>query len=515
MLFNSVEFFVFLGVVLVGFFALSRTGNLRAVLAWLTAGSFFFYGWWNPVYLLLIGFSILVNYGLGLALARNRSKMLVILGVTFNLGLIGVFKYANFFADALGDFGFVRLDLPDIVLPLAISFFTFQQIAFIVDVYRGKEGEHSLLKYALFVVFFPQLIAGPIVHYKQTIPQLTPARMFDDAWPNLAVGMAYFGFGLFKKLVIADGVALYSTPVFEASEAGVQITFLEAWTAAVAYTFQIYFDFSGYSDMAIGLARMFGVRLPINFNSPYRASSIIDFWRRWHITLSTFLRDYLYIPLGGGRVGQVRRYGNILTVMLLGGLWHGAGWTFILWGALHGVMILINHGFQDLRHRLFPAAGKSGPVTGAICTIFVFLLVVVAWVPFRAESIDSALALLQAMSGFDGLVMPPTYAGLLDPIAGAIGLPVEYRILSFYDGRTQIGYMLLLLAIAWLMPNTHQIMHKVDPALGAPSAVGTLASKFLYWRPNLFWAAVTASAFLISLYMILIGRQDEFLYFQF
>lgn len=515
MLFNSVEFFVFLGVVLAGFFGLARLGNLRAVLAWLTAASFVFYGWWNPVYLLLIGFSILVNYGLGLGLARSRSKPLVILGVAFNLALIGVFKYANFFADALWDFGFARLDLPDIVLPLAISFFTFQQIAFIVDVYRGNEGEHSLMKYALFVVFFPQLIAGPIVHYKQTIPQLTPARMFDDAWQNLAVGMAYFGFGLFKKLVIADGAALYSTPVFEASQAGVQITFLEAWAAAVAYTFQIYFDFSGYSDMAIGLARMFGVRLPINFNSPYRAGSIIDFWRRWHITLSTFLRDYLYIPLGGGRVGQTRRYTNILTVMLLGGLWHGAGWTFILWGALHGLMILINHGFQDLRRHLFPSADKSGPVFTALCIIAVFLLVVVAWVPFRAESIESALALLKAMSGMDGLIMPPTYAGLLDPVAGAIGLPVQYQILSFYDGRAQVGYMLLLLAIAWLMPNTHQIMHKVDPALGAPSAKGTIANTFLYWRPNAVWASVTASAFLVSLYMILIGRQDEFLYFQF
>lgn len=515
MLFNSTEFFIFLGVVLAGFCALSKTRNMAAVLSWLTAASFFFYGWWNPIYLLLIGLSILANYGFGLALVRNRSRVLVVLAVAFNLGLIGVFKYANFFAEALGDLGIASVDLPQIVLPLAISFFTFQQIAFVVDVYRGKEGEHSLLKYALFVVFFPQLIAGPIVHYKQTIPQFTPERMFDAVWPNMAVGISYFAFGLFKKLVIADGIALYSTPVFDGAEAGLQITFLEAWGAAVAYTFQIYFDFSGYSDMAIGLARMFGVKLPVNFNSPYKSRSIIDFWRRWHISLSEFLRDYLYIPLGGGRAGQARRYTNILTVMLLGGLWHGAGWTFILWGAIHGVMILINHAIQDIRGHMPSSKSLSGTLYSGLCVSAVFVLVVVAWVPFRAETLDSAVVMLRAMAGLDGLVLPPTYARITEPVLALVGTQAEYRILNFYDGKIQIGYLALLLAITWFAPNTHQLMHRTDPALNAPSATGTLADRFLCWRPNLVWAAAVAGCFLASAYMILIGRQDEFLYFQF
>ena len=517
MLFSSAEFLLFLGVVLGGFFALSRSGNLKVVIAWLGLSSLFFYGWWNPAYLILICTSITVNYFLAKLLSRRRSFALITLGVSFNLGLIGYFKYANFFADSLASAGILDSGIDEIILPLAISFFTFQQIAFLVDVYRGKENDTPFVKYGLFVVFFPQLIAGPIVHYTQTIPQLTEQRMFGETAQNLAVGLTYFAFGLFKKLVLADGVATYSTPVFDAAEAGVTITFLEAWTAALAYTFQIYFDFSGYSDMAIGLARMFGVRLPINFNSPYKAASIIDFWRRWHITLSTFLRDYLYIPLGGGRAGKYRRYVNILIVMLLGGLWHGAGWTFILWGTVHGVMILINHAAQDVRTfvRGDGAEVRSFAFLRPFSIAFVFALVVISWVPFRAESIESAHHMLSAMAGLNGLVLPPTYENLLSTVLLPLGIDATYQTLNFYDGRTQIGYYALLLAVVWFAPNTHQIMHRFDPALGAPSAAGTLAEKYLAWKPSVIWSVVATGLLLASLYMMFIGRRDEFLYFQF
>ena len=349
MLFNSYEFiFLFLPIVLLGFHLIGKQGHHRVAIAWLVGASLFFYGWWNPAYLLLMLFSVLFNYSVGVSLSNTSgrkllSKTILTIGVSVNLAILGYFKYANFFVDNLNALSGTNLILNEVILPLAISFFTFQQIAYLVDAYRGKTKEYNFLHYCLFVTFFPQLIAGPIVHHKEMLPQFAKDAVYKLRSKHLAIGITIFALGLFKKVVLADGVSVYATPVFNAAEAGVMLTFFEAWGGALAYTFQLYFDFSGYSDMAIGIARMFGIRLPLNFNSPYKATSIIDFWRRWHITLSRFLRDYLYIPLGGSRKGRVRRYINLMTTMILGGLWHGAGWTFLLWGALHGFYLMINH----------------------------------------------------------------------------------------------------------------------------------------------------------------------------
>jgi alginate O-acetyltransferase complex protein AlgI len=333
MLFNSYTFiFIFLPITLLVFFSIGGKGHHRIAIAWLVAASLFFYGWWNPAYLSLILGSILFNYAVGVALSNLQAqssashltkKIILSFGILVNLFLLAYFKYANFFVDNLNSLSGSNFHLQTIILPLAISFFTFQQITYLVDAYKGETREYNFLHYCLFVTFFPQLIAGPIVHHREMLPQFVKNTIYKFNHQHLAIGLTIFFIGLFKKVVLADGVAVYATPVFEAAEQGVMLTFFEAWAGALAYTFQLYFDFSGYSDMAIGIARMFGIRLPLNFNSPYKSVNIIEFWRRWHITLSRFLRDYLYIPLGGNRKGKFRRYINLMITMLLGGLWHG------------------------------------------------------------------------------------------------------------------------------------------------------------------------------------------------
>lgn len=340
MLFNTYEFILaFLPISVLAFYLIGKLIGNRAAVASLILASLFFYGWWNPAYLTLIGASILVNYGLGqrlrLANYHSRSAMksaTLMAGIVINLGLLGYFKYMNFFVDTAADLFGTGFTLERIVLPLAISFFTFQQITYLVDTSRGLAEEYGFLHYTLFVTFFPQLIAGPIVHHSEMMPQFVRKDLCKFRHRNLAIGMSIFALGLFKKVIIADNVAVFGTPVFDAANAGVTLSFIEAWGGALAYTFQLYFDFSGYSDMALGLARMFGIRLPLNFNSPYKAVNIVEFWRRWHMTLSRFLRDYLYIQLGGNRKGVTRRHANLMATMLFGGLWHGAGWTYVAWG---------------------------------------------------------------------------------------------------------------------------------------------------------------------------------------
>ena len=352
MLFSSVEFiFLFLPTVAAVYFGLAHLMGRRTALAWLIVSSLVFYGFWNPPYLALLVGSIAGNYFLGQTLARRASKPLLGLGVAFNLGLIAYFKYADFFIGNAGTLFGAELPAADIVLPLAISFFTFQQIAFLVDVYQGKVDDPDFLHYALFVSFFPQLIAGPIVHHSEVIPQFRSEKAFHPNWSGLWAGLAIFLVGLQKKIVLADGIAAYANSVFDGAAATAP-TFFPAWIGALAYTFQLYFDFSGYTDMAIGLALIFGITLPLNFDSPYKAVNIIDFWRRWHMTLARFLRVYLYVPLGGNRKGQPRRYVNLMVTMLLGGLWHGASWTFVFWGGLHGAYLAINHAWHALRRRM-------------------------------------------------------------------------------------------------------------------------------------------------------------------
>src|SRR5262252_156485 len=382
MLFNSYAFILgFMPVTLLLFHGLLAAGLARSsvrVLAPLSPG---FYRWLKPIYLLLIVPLIVANFALAASIVpragrrRRAAKPLLVFGVALNLATLGYFKYANFFVDNLNAVAGLDLVLGKVVLPIGISFFTFQKIAFLVDAYRGKVDRLNFIDYALFVTFFPQLIAGPIVHHSEVIRQFRERAAV--SMPTIALGVTICAIGLAKKVILADTAALYASPRFDAVAAGARPDALAAWGAALAYTAQLYFDFSGYSDMAIGAGLLFGIRLPVNFASPYKADSIIDFWRRWHITLSRFLRDYLYFPLGGNRRGPVRRYLNLGIVMLLGGLWHGANWTFVVWGGAHGLMLIVNHAWNALPLSRSPILNTLPARTVAIA--ITFLAVTLAW----------------------------------------------------------------------------------------------------------------------------------------
>ncbi len=301
----------------------------------LILASLFFYAWWNPKFVLLLLASAGMNYFFGVRIARARpsshARHLLTAGVVLNLLCLGYFKYANFFIANYNALAGSQLAFVQVTLPLGISFYTFTQLAFLIDVYRGIAVEFRFPNYLLFVTYFPHLIAGPILHHKQMMPQFADRNTYRVRSKNLAIGLTFFCLGLLKKLYLADSLGAYADASFGASAHG-SVSFLTAWVGALAYTFQLYFDFSGYCDMAIGISWFFGIQLPINFNSPYKAPNIIDFWRRWHITLSNFLRDYVYISLGGNRKGKVRRHVNLMATMFIGGLWHGASWTFVVWG---------------------------------------------------------------------------------------------------------------------------------------------------------------------------------------
>lgn len=518
MLFNSYSFiFLFLPITLLGFHLIGRRGHHRIAISWLVGASLFFYGWWNPAYLGLILGSMLFNYAIGVAIlsqTNKQAKILLTAGIATNLALLGYFKYANFFVDNLNTLAGSSFTLETIILPLAISFFTFQQITYLVDAYRGETREYQFLHYALFVTFFPQLIAGPIVHHREMLPQFAKEALYRLKAEHLAAGITIFTLGLFKKVVLADGIAVYATPVFSAAEMGVALTFFEAWCGALAYTLQLYFDFSGYSDMAIGLARMFGVRLPLNFNSPYKATSIIDFWRRWHITLSRFLRDYLYIPLGGSRKGGVRRMSNLMVTMLLGGLWHGAGWTFVLWGGLHGIYLVINHAWR----KLFPV-DHTGWLRNGFGWMVTMLAVVVAWVPFRAESLGGAMQMLTAMMGGNGLSLPEQLIGRIGSVEallvsqGAVFHGMFYNGI-FGDSKAGLSWIIVLILIATLLPNTQQWMRRYRPAFETyRGEIPKLSQRWMQWRPTRFWSSITAA--LLVLAILSLNRVSEFLYFQF
>lgn len=408
MLFNSYAFiFVFFPLTLIGFFLIGKR-NARAAAGFLALASLFFYGWWSVKALPLLLASICINYAFGLRLSprpdsgEHGSKPLLILALALNLGVLAVFKYADFFIEninaAFVAAGMAPLPLLHVLLPIGISFYTFTQIAFLVDCWQGKVRERSFVHYLLFVTYFPHLIAGPVLHHAQMMPQFAnPATYRVD--PNkLSLGLAIFVFGLAKKMLIADPLGQYADLVFNGVHGGVVPSLLTSWFGVLAYTLQIYFDFSGYSDMAVGLSLCFGVQLPLNFNSPYKSTSIIEFWRRWHISLSTFLRDYLYVPLGGNRKGTARRYINLFLTMLLGGLWHGAAWTFVIWGALHGLYLMINHYWNAKLRGSRTSDSRIARVLGWALT---FVAVMVAWVVFRADSVATAVTLYKGMLGLN------------------------------------------------------------------------------------------------------------------
>jgi D-alanyl-lipoteichoic acid acyltransferase DltB (MBOAT superfamily) len=478
MLFNSYSFiFLFLPVALFGYFVLGRWGNLAPVI-WLALASLVFYSVSNWQFVLLLLASVAFNYAVGLLLVARkldpalRSAALTV-GVAGDLLVLGYFKYAGFLAANL-DAMFSTGVAVNILLPVGISFYTFTQIAFLVDAYRGDVARYALPHYALFVTYFPHLIAGPILHHKDMIPQFERAETRRPNPHLILCGLIIFAIGLFKKTCLADSIQPLVGIAF-----GVNVpSFDQAWIGALAYTFQLYFDFSGYSDMAIGISLMFGIFLPLNFNSPYKATSIVDFWRRWHMTLSQFLRDYLYIPLGGNRHGRILRYVNLMITMLLGGLWHGAAWTFVIWGALHGAYLCVNHAWNNYGPAVKPRYARPANVAAFILT---FLSVVVAWVFFRADSLSSAIYVLSRMA---------------DPTQITFG-----RL-----EMAQTVFILVYAAIAWFAPNTQAIM-------GYDHKNRTVGEAFSAWQKRPVFLYFTAAV--LAFGILGIQQHSEFIYFRF
>lgn len=441
MLFNSYEFiFAFLPITFFIYFYLNNKRLIDISKGFLVFSSLFFYSWWNISYLPIILSSMFINYLIGGLLsnivdkgAKNLSrKSVLVVGIIANLSLLGYFKYFDFFLENVNYSLGTDISLLHLTLPLAISFFTFQQIAYLVDSYRKETKEYDFLNYALFVTFFPQLIAGPIVHHKEMMPQFANIRNKVISYRNIAKGVFVFSIGLFKKVVIADTFSVWATAGFDSS---VPLNFFEAWATSLSYTFQLYFDFSGYTDMAIGLALLFNIRLPINFNSPYKATNIQDFWRRWHITLSRFLKDYIYIPLGGNRKGEFRTYANLLMTFVLGGIWHGAGWTFVFWGFLHGIALVIQRAWNQTGLRLWKW----------LAWLITFNFVNIGWVFFRAKEWDDAVHVLSAMFSFDYIVLPGSlkshlislkeygveFGFMFNHILGSTGQTIGFLVLGF------------------------------------------------------------------------------------
>ena len=512
MLFNSYEFLLgFLPVVVIVFFLLGRSRYPQAALLWLIAASLCFYGWWNPNYLVLLGGSVITNYFLGHRLRVRRAKGLLAVGVTLNVLVIAYFKYANFFIENLNALADTNLQVGAIILPLAISFFTLQQIAFLVDAYRGEIAVHGFFHYCLFVVLFPQLIAGPIVRFKEMFPQLTNTGIFRFHIANLATGLTIFAIGLFKKVVLADTLAVYATPVFSYVEGGGSLTLVEAWAGVLTYSLQIYFDFSGYTDMAIGIGKTFGLTLPENFNSPYKARNIIEFWRCWHMTLSRFFRDYLYIPLGGNRKGPTREYLNLIGTMLVVGLWHGAAWTFVAWGALHGLYVLVNHGWRQMKRSLNWSRQRSAFRT-CVSTAVTFLAVTVAWVFFRSETFSGALALLQAMVGANGVALPRPYLGYLNAFAGVgdvlLAVGVRFEDLDVYYGGEQLLWIVPAFLVVWCLPNTWELTS--DQVNWIDIRATPISIRY---TPSMRWGIYVGGLLLLSIASI--TKMSEFIYFNF
>ena len=404
MLFSTYEFiFAFLPITFFVYFYLNKKRLTTASKAWLVLTSLFFYSWWNVAYLPLILVSMLFNYVIGSALSESNEskkrpsrKVILTLGISSNIALLAYFKYVDFFIENLNYLPNVEIETLNLALPLAISFFTFQQIAYLVDSYRLETKEYDFLNYAVFVSFFPQLIAGPIVHHKEMMPQFDSNRSKIINYQNILMGIFIFAIGLFKKVVIADSLAIWVAVGFDDTTT---LNFFEAWATSLSYTFQLYFDFSGYVDMAIGIGLLFNIKLPVNFNSPYKATNIQDFWRRWHMTLSRFLRDYVYIPMGGNRVGPFRIYFNLLATFVIGGIWHGAGWTFIFWGFLHGMALIVQRVWSFFNIKLW----------SWLSWFITFNFVNIAWVFFRAEEWKDALKVLKAMFDPRGIVLPESF----------------------------------------------------------------------------------------------------------
>ncbi len=483
---------------------------------WLIAASLIYYGWWNPYYLFLIAISVLFNFFCGKTIQKKRAsygKAILICGIIINLLTLCYYKYFNFFLDTANVILETEFRVSEIILPLAISFFTFQQITYLVDSYRGLTEQHGLLHYFIFVTFFPQLIAGPIVHHSEMIFQFKKKTGFKNK--DMAVGLTIFFIGLFKKVVLADSLAVHSSPIFLSAEQGEPISFFVAWAGALGFSFQLYFDFSGYSDMAIGCAKVFGINLPVNFNSPYKATSIIDFWRRWHITLSRFLRDYLYIPLGGNRKGPNRRFLNILVTMLIGGLWHGASWTFVIWGGVHGILLIINHVWRQIPLPTDNCLSGIKFLTKNTARLTTFLLVAGAWVIFRSESFAGAQNMYAGMIGLNGFILPPVNMENLWGIGWIFNLMVSAGVEFGPVALITMEFLIkltIMFVVVWFFPNTQEILGRFHPKSDLVRMRGAMYSSY-QWKPLPLHAFVMAIVTFYSL--ISMTSISEFLYYQF
>lgn len=454
MIFNSYPFiFAFLPIMLLGYFWLLRQRLILGSKVWLVGGSLFFYGYWNIIYIPLLLGSIFVNFFVGSALANTKplkvsKKTLLIFGILFNILLLAYFKYTNFLLDNFnGVFG-ANVPLPHIILPLGISFFTFTQIAFLVDAYKEKIKEYDLLNYMLFVTYFPHLLAGPILHHSEMMPQFVSRWNWTVRWRNVTVGLLLFSIGLFKKVMIADTFASWANTGFDVATT---LNLIEAWSTSLSYTLQLYFDFSGYTDMAIGISLMFNIRLPINFNSPYKAKDIQDFWRRWHITLSRFLRDYIYIPLGGNKVDRYHNYGNLFAVFLIGGLWHGASWMFIIWGALHGVAIVLHRIWKDLGLRMWEWLGW----------LITFNFVNIAWVFFRAKDWDMANKVLTGMTGSSGIMLNEKIGNTIIVLLSPYSITFGNWLQNIHGNNKTLLWSAAGLLFVLLFKNSHELAHNL------------------------------------------------------
>ena len=485
MLFNSYIFlFAFLPATLLAFHLLRKL-SWAAALAAVAALSLIFYASWDPRYLALLVPSLVINYGLGELIARTRKRLWLVTGIAANLAVIGWFKYSNFFYVNITGGAEAPDFMRDIALPLGISFITFQKIAYLVDVWRGHPKASSFLRFAFFVLFFPQLIAGPIVLFRNLDRQVGKGPRSDARYlAGAYVGVVLFAIGLFKKVVLADSLGYFADFLFGfAADPAFDLRFGDAWLAALTYSLQLYFDFSAYSDMAIGLGWMFGFRLPTNFNSPYKATSIIDFWRRWHMTLSAFFREYVYIPLGGNRRGPARQAAFVAIVFLLTGLWHGAGWTFVAWGAIHGLLVLVNHLWSKYGPFRLPV-WVTWPVT--------VLAVVALWVIFRATSWDTATKILIAMAS---------------PASPALIYAFAHDVLLYMPAW---GLVTALGPMTLFMPNSRELARALRHGRLSRRPCAPMAVAPRFWLA----AAFTGMALYIAISSIG-STQSKFIYFNF
>ena len=529
MFFNSYEFiFIFLPLTFIGYSILCKYASSRTARIWLTLFSLIFYFLLIPEYLPLLLISIGVNYLFGTAIIKSghnptRSdpqehtpkweikKIILFFAILFNLGMLAYYKYFNFAIVNIDTLFGWSIPLQDIILPLGISFFTFTQSAFLIDAYRGQVEKIDILSYIQFVSFFPHLIAGPIYHHKDIIPQFEDENSYRFNIRNFNLGLLFFFFGVVKKVIIADELGAIATPIFAAVNAGGIPLLFEAWVGALAYTFQLYFDFSGYCDMAIGLALFFNIRFPINFFSPYKTTSIIDFWRCWHITLSNFLRDYVYIPLGGNRKGELIRLRNLMITMLLGGLWHGAGWTFIIWGGLHGFYLIVNHLWRKTRWKVPQIVGWG----------ITFLAVVVAWVFFRAQTMTDAIVLVKGMGGLNGIAITRflPFSDFFSQLP-MVDIYISFMPLTAQHVEPAVLAIFVAGGVAFFLPNLMQITKEYSPTLHGKGLekvtqidLAPWLTKRIQYHPTLRWGMIMSIVAVAAI--LLLNKTSEFLYFQF